>query len=73
MNEYPNTLKENLLSLIIQMSKSPVGFVKNPDKDFTRNRKLSFEMVDHSQITGNVIVMSDRNYESYNIFAHIER
>ena len=45
MNEYPSALKENLLSLIRQMAKFPAGFLKNPDKDFTRNQKLPFEMI----------------------------
>lgn len=28
-----------------EMGKAPESFVKNPDKDFIRNRKLSFETV----------------------------
>lgn len=42
MNEYPNTVKEKLMSLIDVMSASPEQYVKNPSRDFTRNRKLSF-------------------------------
>jgi len=45
MNEYPNKMKESLLSLIGKLSESPELFVKNPGKDFTRNRKLPFETV----------------------------
>lgn len=45
MNEYPNSIKEKLKSLIKEMSASPELYVKNPDKDFTRNRKLPFESV----------------------------
>ena len=45
MNEYPNRLKEKLSSLIQELSASPALFVKNPDKDFTRKRKLPFETV----------------------------
>ena len=45
MNEYPNTIKETLSLLIREMSESPSLFVKNPGKDFTRNRKLPFETV----------------------------
>jgi len=33
------------LSLISEMSENPVSFVKNPGKDFTRDRKLPFETV----------------------------
>jgi hypothetical protein len=45
MNEYPNTVKERLSSLIGEMAENPMLFVKNPGKDFTRNRKLPFEDV----------------------------
>lgn len=31
------------------------------------------DMIDRSKIKGKVIVMADRGYESYNIFAHIEK
>ncbi len=43
MNEYPNTVREKLTYLIKEMSQLRVPFVKDPDKDFTRNRKLPFE------------------------------
>jgi hypothetical protein len=36
-------MKENLCSLISEMAENPMLYVKNPDKDFTRNRKLPFE------------------------------
>ena len=45
MNECPNTVKEKLLSLISELSMLPELFVKNPGKDFTRNRKFPFEAV----------------------------
>ena len=45
MNNYPNTVKETLMSLVNEMAENPMLFVKNPGKDFTRNRKLSFENV----------------------------
>jgi hypothetical protein len=45
MNDYPNTVKETLSSLIAELSASPALFVKNPGKDFTRKRKLPFETV----------------------------
>jgi len=45
MNKYPNAIKEKLQSLIKEMSVSPELYVKNPHKDFTRNRKLPFESV----------------------------
>jgi hypothetical protein len=45
MNEYPNTVKEVLTSLIKEMSAAPSLFVKDPERDFTRKRKLPFEIV----------------------------
>ena len=45
MNEYPNVMKEKLTSIINKMAASSSLFVKNPGKDFTRNRKLPFESV----------------------------
>lgn len=45
MNEYPNTVKQRLTSLITEMSESLALFVKNPKSDFTRKRKLPFETV----------------------------
>jgi hypothetical protein len=45
MNEYAGAIKETLSSLINEMAENPMLFVKNPGKDFTRNRKLPFEDV----------------------------
>jgi hypothetical protein len=45
MNEYPNTINEVLTSLIKGMSAAPAPFVKDPERDFTRKRKLPFESV----------------------------
>ena len=45
MNEYANSLKETLTSLIREMSAAPAPYVKNPEKDFTRKKKLPFETV----------------------------
>lgn len=45
MNEYANSLKETLTSLIREMSAAPAPYVKNPEKDFTRRKKLPFETV----------------------------
>jgi len=43
--KFANVLKSNLFALIGRMAKSPEPYVKNPGKDFTRNRKLPFETV----------------------------
>lgn len=45
MNEYANSLKETLTSLIREMSAAPESYVKNPETDFTRKKKLPFETV----------------------------
>ncbi|MCY9636609.1 IS4/IS5 family transposase, partial [Paenibacillus thiaminolyticus] len=45
MNEYAISLKKTLTSLIREMAAAPAPYVKNPKKDFTRKKKLSFETV----------------------------
>ncbi len=45
MNNYPELIKDRLTSLIREMATSPELFVKNPGRDFTRNRRLTFETV----------------------------
>jgi len=40
---YPKLAKLNLWGAIHKMAKTPWKFAKNPDADFTRNRKLDFE------------------------------
>lgn len=45
MNAYANSLKETPPSLIREMAVSPAPYVKNPEKDFTRKKKLPFETV----------------------------
>jgi hypothetical protein len=42
MKHSVNALKSDLFGIITQMSQSPEPFVNNPDKDFTRKRKLPF-------------------------------
>ncbi|MEG0857729.1 MAG: hypothetical protein RSG52_14770 [Terrisporobacter sp.] len=43
MNNYSKFIKDRLVSIIKEMGNSLELFVKNPGKDFIRNRKLSFE------------------------------
>ncbi len=43
MNKYPKSIKDTLTSLINEMSASPALFVKDPKRDFSRNRKLPFK------------------------------
>ena len=42
MSKSTQKIKKNLGSIINEMTKNREKFVKNPDKDFTRKRKLSF-------------------------------
>lgn len=43
MKNYPNHIKNTLHAAIRDMAKHPEDFCRNPEKDFTRKRKLSFE------------------------------
>jgi hypothetical protein len=49
-----------------------VDALLQPEKRMNETRAMA-DMIDRSAIGGNVIVIADRNYESYNIFAHAER
>lgn len=40
---FPETVKTTLWDIIDEMSLSISYFVKNPDKDFLRRRKLDFQ------------------------------
>jgi hypothetical protein len=69
MNNYPNAVKEKLSSLIREMAENPMLFVKNPGKDFTRNRKLPFETVANLLISmgGNSIYKELLESQGYNV------
>ena len=69
MNGYPNTVKARLLSLISELSANPSEYVKNPGKDFTRNRKFSFETVMQLLISmgGNSIYKELLESQSYHV------
>ncbi len=43
MNKFPNNVKQRLMTIITQMSESLSLYVKNPQSDFTRKRKLPFD------------------------------
>jgi len=45
MDSYANSLKNKLTELIQEMSVALASYVRNPDKDFTRKKKLPFETV----------------------------
>lgn len=45
MTKYSKFVKYKLTSIIKEMEESSEAFVKDPNKDFTRNHKLTFEYV----------------------------
>lgn len=45
MNEYANSPKTNIDTLIREMAAAPAPYVKNLEKDFTRRKKLPFDTV----------------------------
>lgn len=51
MNSYAISLKDKLTSLIREMSLAPALYVRNPETDFTRKKKLPFETVMHLLIS----------------------
>ena len=69
MNEYSNVLKVKLLSLIREMSDACTLYVKNPESDFIRTRKLPFETVMQLLISmgGNSIYKELLESSGYNI------
>lgn len=69
MTKSSKFVKDNLTSIIKEMAKSPESFVKNPDKDFTRNRKLTFEYVINLLLSmgGNNIYKELLEYFKYDV------
>jgi hypothetical protein len=45
MTNYPAYIKNKLMSIIDEMAQQRECYVKNPERDFTRNRKLNFKSV----------------------------
>ena len=45
MNYTPKILRGMLGTMIKKMGEDPTGFVRNPGRDFTRHRTLTFETV----------------------------
>lgn len=43
MNNYPNKLKQKLLSLIAEIAMNKELYVKDPTRDFARKRKLDLK------------------------------
>lgn len=68
MIDYPRFVKEKLSKIISKMAEEPKLFVKNPNTDFTRNRKLSFETVVNLMLSmgGNSLTSELMEYFDYN-------
>lgn len=68
MKDYPTNLKELLTSIVKEMAESPELFVKRPDIDFTRNRKLPFETMINILLSmgGNTIYKELLEAQGYN-------
>ena len=45
MTNYPNHVKNKLMNIVEEMAQHPEYYFKNPKRDFTRNRKLTFTSV----------------------------
>lgn len=69
MSNYANTLKQLLTSLIREMSAAPAPYVKNPETDFTRKKKLPFETVMQLLVSmgGNSIYKELLEAEGYDV------
>ena len=69
MTDYPRFVKEKLAEIISKMVAEPKPFVKNPNIDFTRNRKLSFETVMSLMLSmgGNSLINELMEYFHYDV------
>lgn len=69
MVDYPKFVKETLSEIIRQMATDVKSFVKNPNADFIRNRKLSFETVMNLMLSmgGNSLTSELMEYFDYNV------
>ena len=69
MNKHAKTVKNRLESIIKDITENSHLYVKNPEKDFTRNRKLSFEEMFKIllSIGGNSLKIELMEYFSYDV------
>lgn len=69
MTNYPSFVKGKLIETISKMAKEPKSFVKNPNKDFTRNRKLSLNTVMKLMLSmgGNSVTSELMEHFDYNM------
>ncbi len=64
---FPEIVKTTLGNIIDKMSRSLSSFVKNPDKDFIRKRKLDFKKMMHLIIS---MEIGSLNHELLNFFEY---
>lgn len=69
MTDYPSFVKGKLIEIIRKMALEPKPFVKNPNVDFTRKRKLSFETVMNLILSmgGNSLTSELMEYFDYDV------
>lgn len=69
MTDYPSFIKEKLNEIISKMATEPNHFVKNPDVDFTRNRKLTFKSIMELMLSmgGNSLTSELMEYFQYDV------
>ena len=66
MKSYAEEVKKSLETVIENLEKNYQNYVKNPKKDFSRNRKLNFnEMI---RIIGSVAKNISNQYNAKNIY-----
>lgn len=71
MNEFADSIKKNLDTVLTEMYECSQLFVKNPEKDFTRNRKLDFKEMLNILLSmgGNSLKIELMKYFSYDVEA----
>ena len=69
MIDYPKFVRSKLTGIISKMAAEPKLFVKNPNADFTRKRKLSFETVMNLMLSmgGNSLTNEIMEYFDYDV------
>lgn len=69
MIDYPKYVKGKLTEIISKMTAEPKLFVKNPNANFTRKRKLSFETVMNLMLSmgGNSLTSELMEYFDYDV------
>lgn len=69
MNEFADSIKENLDTVLNQMDEHSWMFVNNPEEDFTRKRKLDFKRMLNILLSmgGSTLRLELMKYFSYDV------